>query len=61
MDIPQDVMHLIIGLGILFGCIQCFFGFRIFKFIFYGVHFCVQAFEQFVKISVLSGFAVHAG
>ena len=33
MDIPQDVMHLIIGLGILFGCIQCFFGFRIFKFI----------------------------
>jgi len=33
MSIPQDVLNVIIGLGILVGAIQCFFGYRIFKFI----------------------------
>jgi hypothetical protein len=33
MDIPQDWLNWIIGLGIPVGCIQCFFGFRIFKII----------------------------
>ena len=33
MNIPQNVMIWINGLSILLGCIQCFFGFRIFKFI----------------------------
>ena len=31
MDLPQDVLHFIIGLSILVGTIQCFFGYRIFK------------------------------
>jgi Domain of unknown function (DUF4203) len=33
MHLPQDVLNLIIGLGIVLGAVQCFFGYRIFKFI----------------------------
>jgi hypothetical protein len=33
MDLPQDVLNVIIGLIILVGALQCFFGYRIFKFI----------------------------
>lgn len=33
MDIHQDVLNVIIGLCVLFGALQCFFGYRIFKFI----------------------------
>jgi hypothetical protein len=33
MHLPQDVLNMIIGLGIIVGAIQCFFGYRIFKFI----------------------------
>lgn len=31
MDLPQDILSVIIGLGVLIGAIQCFFGYRIFK------------------------------
>jgi hypothetical protein len=31
MYLPQDVINVIIGLGIIIGAIQCFFGYRIFK------------------------------
>lgn len=31
MYLPQDVINVIIGLGIIIGVIQCFFGYRIFK------------------------------
>lgn len=31
MDVPQDAVNVIIGLSILVGAIQCFFGYRIFK------------------------------
>lgn len=33
MDLHQDVLNVIIGLCILVGALQCFFGYRIFKFI----------------------------
>jgi hypothetical protein len=33
MDLNQDVLSVIIGLTILVGVLQCFFGYRIFKFI----------------------------
>lgn len=33
MDIHQDVLNVIIGLSVLVGALQCFFGYRIFKFI----------------------------
>ena len=33
MDLPQDVLNVIIGLSILVGALQCFFGYRIFKLI----------------------------
>lgn len=33
MDLSQDMLNLLFGLGILFGIIQCFFGYRIFKII----------------------------
>ena len=33
MDLPQDVLNVIMGLSILVGALQCFFGYRIFKFI----------------------------
>jgi hypothetical protein len=33
MDLPRDVLDVIIGLSILVGAVQCFFGYRIFKFI----------------------------
>jgi hypothetical protein len=33
MYTPQDALNLIIALGILVGVIQCFFGYRIFKFV----------------------------
>lgn len=33
MDLNQDVFNIIIGLTILVGALQCFFGYRIFKFI----------------------------
>lgn len=33
MDLPQDVLNVIIGLSILLGALQCFLGYRIFKFI----------------------------
>jgi Domain of unknown function (DUF4203) len=33
MDLPRDVLNVIIGLSILVGTLQCFFGYRIFKFI----------------------------
>ncbi|TYP95433.1 protein of unknown function (DUF4203) [Fodinibius salinus] len=33
MDLNQDIVNLIIGLSILVGALQCFFGYRIFKFI----------------------------
>lgn len=33
MDLNQDVLSVIIGLTILVGALQCFFGYRIFKFI----------------------------
>ncbi len=33
MDLPQDLLNVIIGIGILVGALQCFFGYRIFKFI----------------------------
>ena len=31
MDLPQDVLNVIIGLSILVGAVQCFLGYRIFK------------------------------
>jgi len=33
MELPQDTLNVIIGLSILFGAVQCFFGYRIFKII----------------------------
>ena len=33
MDLPQDILNVIIGLSILVGAVQCFLGYRIFKFI----------------------------
>jgi hypothetical protein len=33
MHLPQNVLHIIIGFGIIVGAIQCFFGYRIFKFV----------------------------
>ena len=33
MDLPHDVLNVIIGSSVLVGAIQCFFGYRIFKFI----------------------------
>lgn len=33
MNLPQDLSNVIVGLSILIGAIQCFFGYRIFKFI----------------------------
>ncbi|MDZ7714787.1 MAG: DUF4203 domain-containing protein [Balneolaceae bacterium] len=33
MDLHQVVLNVIIGLAILVGALQCFFGYRIFKFI----------------------------
>jgi len=31
MDLPQDMLNMLIGLGILLGALQCFSGYRIFK------------------------------
>ena len=33
MDLNQDVLYVLVGLGILVGALQCFYGYRIFKFI----------------------------
>jgi len=33
MDLNQDVLYVLAGLGILVGALQCFYGYRIFKFI----------------------------
>ena len=33
MDLPQDVLNVIFAIAILVGAIQCFFGYRFFKFI----------------------------
>ena len=33
MVLNQDVIHVLVGLGILVGALQCFFGYRIFKFL----------------------------
>ncbi len=33
MELPQDTLNGIIGLSMLFGVVQCFFGYRIFKII----------------------------
>lgn len=44
MKIPPDMFALMIGLGILLGAIQCFFGYRIFKFILGTVGFLVGGF-----------------
>ena len=33
MNLPHNVLNVIIGLGILVGAVQCFFGYRIFKII----------------------------
>lgn len=43
MKIPPDLFALMIGLGILLGAIQCFFGYRIFKFILGAVGFLAGA------------------
>ena len=33
MDLPPDAVGLIMGLSILIGAVQCFTGYRIFKFV----------------------------
>jgi len=33
MNLPHQDLNLVIGLGIIIGAIQCFFGYRLFKFV----------------------------
>ncbi len=33
LDIPPDMLNLIMGIGILIGAVQCFFGYRLLKFV----------------------------
>jgi hypothetical protein len=33
MDLNQEVLYVLVGMGILVGALQCFYGYRIFKFI----------------------------
>jgi hypothetical protein len=49
MDIPQDMLNVLIGVGILVGAVQCFFGYRIFK--------VILALVGFVLGAGLAGFA----
>jgi len=52
MDFPQDGLNLVIGLGILVGAVQCFFGYRIFKW--------VLGFTGFLIGSTLAGMVGYA-
>jgi hypothetical protein len=43
MDLPKNFLDLLFGAGILIGVIQCFFGYRLFKFILGVIGFIIGA------------------
>jgi hypothetical protein len=53
MNLPPNVINIIVGLGIVIGAIQCFFGYRIFK-----VVLCLVGFILGGSIAASIGYAV---